>query len=88
MKAFFIFAFSILLVCFCPAACADPKNCPYDPHLSIMYNYLADNQRELYDSMYNAIREGKSFVIAPKRMSIEDVKLNHKINSSVRENNR
>ena len=72
-KAFFILVLSLSLVCFCSAACAEPEHCPYDPHLSIMYNYLTDNQRELYDSLYDAVFEGRSSVNAPAGMSREEI---------------
>ena len=71
-KIFMIFALSLLLICFCSAACAEPENCPYDVHLSIMYNYLTDSQRELYDSLYDAIREGRSSVMAPAGMTRDE----------------
>ncbi len=71
-KVIFIFALSLLLICFCSAACAEPANCPYDPHLSIMYNNLTDNQRELYDRLYDAIREERESVIAPVGMNREE----------------
>ncbi len=72
-KAILILAFALLLVCMSPAAFAAAEIYPYDIHLSIMYNYLTDNQRVLYDRMYDAIRHGQSSVPAPKGMIREEL---------------
>lgn len=43
----------------------EPIFCPYDIHLSIMYNFLSDAERTLYNRLYNALRSGKSSVKVP-----------------------
>ena len=64
----------LLLVCLAAPAFAEPALCPYDVHLSIMYNYLTEPQRKLYDAMYDALRSGKSSVQVPVGMEMSDAK--------------
>ena len=49
----------------------NPKSCPYDIHLSIMYNYLSDAERALYNRMYDALRSGQSSVKVPDGVTKE-----------------
>ncbi len=48
-----------------------PASCPYDIHLSIMYNYLSDAERTLYNRMYDALRSGQSCVKVPSGITKE-----------------
>ena len=50
---------------------AEPSRCPYDIHLSIMYNYLTNEQQILYDRMYDAIRNGNNSVEVPDGITHE-----------------
>ena len=54
-------------------ALGEPSKCPYDPHLSIMYNYMTSAQKILYDRMYDAIRTGKPGVSVPSGMTYDEV---------------
>ena len=65
-------------LCMILAACsiltvgrAEPSRCPYDIHLSIMYNYLSDAEQALYDSLYDALITGRSAVRVPDGVSRE-----------------
>ena len=51
----------------------EPSKCPYDPHLSIMYNYMSGKQKTLYDRLYDAIRTGKDSVAVPSGMTYDEV---------------
>ena len=57
----------------------DPKDntdlpaCPYNPHLSIMYNFLSPLLRELYGLMYEALRAGKYSVTVPRGLKQEEI---------------
>ena len=62
-----------LLIALTCAACAEPAKCPYDIHLSIMYNNLSRKEKTLYDRLYDAIREGKTTVQVPSGMKYDDV---------------
>ena len=69
---------AVLLIILASAAIAvpagaEPSCCPYDPHLSIMYNYLTGPQRELYDRMYDALWNGKSSADIPAGLSRSEV---------------
>ena len=48
-----------------------PASCPYDIHLSVMYNYLSDAERTLYNQMYDALRSGQSSVKVPAGITKE-----------------
>ena len=60
------------LVLLSDSAYADPVSCPYDPHLSIMYNYLTTSQRDLYDRLYDAIFNGEDSVRVPAGVNRND----------------
>ena len=49
----------------------EPTSCPYDIHLSIMYNYLSDAERTLYNQLYDALRSGQSSVKVPAGVTKE-----------------
>ena len=60
----------LIAACILSGRCAaEPSRCPYDIHLSIMYNYLTDDQRLLYDQIYDAIFAEEERVIVPDGMS-------------------
>lgn len=63
---------AVLLILLCSSACADPAACPYDIHLSIMYNFLTESQRTLFDRMYDALWNGQSAVAVPEDMTREE----------------
>ena len=66
MKAVGTCCCAVLLVCLLSAAAgAEPSHCPYDIHLSIMYNYLSDAERTLYDRLYDALWTGQGSVPVP-----------------------
>ena len=63
---------ALLLVCFLAAAAgAEPSHCPYDIHLSIIYNYLSDAERTLYDRLYDALYTGQESVSVPSGVTLD-----------------
>ena len=53
---------AFLLACSMSFACAEPSACPYDIHLSIMYNYLSEPLQLTFDRMYDALFNGQSSI--------------------------
>lgn len=51
----------------------EPKSCPYDIHLSIMFNLLSHEEKVLFGAMYDAVRAGRSTVPVPDGMTRENV---------------
>ncbi len=72
---------SLLILLFCcisvlflsAAALGEPERCPYDIHLSIMYNYMTPSQQKLFDRLYDAVRNGKAAVQVPSGMTRDEV---------------
>ena len=72
MKNLAIAFMALLLVfAFAPAADAEPSHCPYDIHLSVMYNTLSDAERLLYDRLYDALYTGQETAAVPSGVSRE-----------------
>lgn len=53
------------LLCPLSFAYAEPSVCPYDIHLSIMYNFLSEPLQLTFDRMYDALWNGQNAVNVP-----------------------
>ncbi|MBR2571344.1 MAG: hypothetical protein IKE30_04370 [Clostridia bacterium] len=70
MKNLAIALLAVLLLCLLAAAAgAEPSHCPYDIHLSIVYNHLTASERTLYDRLYDALYTGQESVLVPSDLS-------------------
>lgn len=73
LRKLFILISLLLLTLFSVQAAADDVY-PYDiGRLSISYSLLGKSEKQLFDSLYKAIRSGKKSVSVPKGLSLDDV---------------
>ena len=73
MKKALTAAALVLLFCLLSAAAgAEPSTCPYDIHLSILYNYLSEPMQTLVDRLYDALYKGETVVKVPGGISRDD----------------
>ena len=63
-----LFAAALFCLAVFPAR-AEPSRCPYDIHLSVMYSFLSDAERVLFDRMYDALYEGRDTAAVPAGVS-------------------